>query len=141
MQYVIKTHHRSSINVTKVGECYSAINRLPKLIIEKDVFLFSLFGRNRVYSYFLMLLFTIPAYIRNWEQRFYINLFLIMSKIRVFVHPPFIFSLLRINIWSRQSRFPVVYIWLIWLEVQSNFFWSFHKGFVSYVSQLFPTVC
>ena len=35
------------INVKKIGECYSAINRLPKLIIEKDMFLFSLFGRNR----------------------------------------------------------------------------------------------
>ena len=53
------------INVTKYEECYSAINRLPKLIIEKDVFLFSLFGRNCVFSYFIMLLFMIPANNRN----------------------------------------------------------------------------
>ena len=61
------------INVTKFGECYSALNRIPKLIIEKDMFLFYLFGRNRVFSYFLMLLFTIPANIRKREQIFYIN--------------------------------------------------------------------
>ena len=31
----------SLINVTKIVECYSAINRLQKLIIEKDAFLCS----------------------------------------------------------------------------------------------------
>ena len=54
-------------NVTKIGECYSAINRLPKLIIEKHVFLFSLFSWNRVFSYFFVLFLTISANIRNWE--------------------------------------------------------------------------
>ena len=62
------------IIVTKIGECYSAKNRLPKLIIETDVFLCSLFGQNRVFSYFMVLLFTISVNIRNWEQRVYISI-------------------------------------------------------------------
>ena len=37
------------INVTLIGECCLALFRLPKLIFEKDVFLFSLFARNRSY--------------------------------------------------------------------------------------------
>ena len=61
------------INVTNNEECYLAMNRLPKLLIEKDVFLFSLIDRNRVFSCFLMLLSTIPANIRNLEQRCFIN--------------------------------------------------------------------
>ena len=57
-------------NVTEIGECYSVINRLPKLIIEKDMFLFSLIGRNRVFSYILILLFTIPANIKTRNKDF-----------------------------------------------------------------------
>ena len=47
------------IIVMDIGKCYSAIKWLQKCIISKSLYLFSLFGRNVVYSLLVMLLFTI----------------------------------------------------------------------------------